>query len=566
MHHAPGLPSGTPAPRAAAQVVRARRVLGVAVIFSLLLTACGGSGGQNAAATQTSSGSSGPWRPPPCRRPAPSPVQAVRVPGVASDWTITSFDGTKIRAHWFPASGATSQQSDPTLLMGPGWGMAGATKSTTAPSESDPISVFNDAGYNVLTWDPRGFGQSTGTIEVDSPDYEARDVSRLIDWVATLPGVELDAPGDPRMGMVGGSYGGGIQFVTAAQDCRVDAIVPEIAWHSLAASLDKADTPKIGWSNLLYLAAPASHLDPHITEAYDDANATGVLNDADRRWFIGRGPGDLVRQVKVPTLIVQGTVDTLFTLDEGVTNYHILKADGVPVHMIWFCGGHGICLTEQGDPDYVQQMTLSWLDRWVKRDRAVSTGPQVDVIDQNGRRYAADDYPVPSSPTMAADGTGTLQLVASGGSGPLTASAGNLGPLGPFAGRITPAKASNAVNVPIPAPARPSLVVGAPQLTLTYRGTVPAGSAPTRVFAQLVDDRSGLVVDNQITPIVVTLDGRSHTTTVPLEIVSQATSPSDSLTLQLVATTVAYVTPRLGGAVTFDHIHIVLPVARDLAP
>ena len=102
------------------------------------------------------------------------------------------------------------------------------------------VTGLNSDGYNVLTWDPRGFGQSTGTIEIDSPNYEARDVSRLIDWVSTRPGVQLDAPGDPRMGMVGGSYGGGIQFVTAAQDCRIDAIVPEIAWHSLTTSLDKA--------------------------------------------------------------------------------------------------------------------------------------------------------------------------------------------------------------------------------------------------------------------------------------------------------------------------------------
>ena len=80
--------------------------------------------------------------------------------------------------------------------------------------------------------DPRGFGDSTGLAEVDSPAFEAKDVSRLIDWVATRPGVELDAPGDPRMGMVGGSYGGGIQWVTAAQDCRIDAIVPTISWHS----------------------------------------------------------------------------------------------------------------------------------------------------------------------------------------------------------------------------------------------------------------------------------------------------------------------------------------------
>ena len=46
----------------------------------------------------------------------------------------------------------------------------------------------------------------------------------------------------------------------------------------------------------------------------------------------------------MPTLIIQGTVDTLFSLQEGVTNYGILKRDHVPVKMLWYCGGHGICL------------------------------------------------------------------------------------------------------------------------------------------------------------------------------------------------------------------------------
>jgi ABC-2 type transport system ATP-binding protein len=473
---------------------------------------------------------------------------------------VTSFDGTVIRIHWFPAADATTSHPDPTVLMGPGWGMSGATKSSSPVLGGGPVTTFNNAGYNVLTWDPRGFGQSSGTIEVDSRDYEARDVSRLIDWVATQTGVELDAPGDPRMGMVGGSYGGGIQFTTAAQDCRVDAIVPEIAWHSLSTSLDKADTAKTGWGNLLYIAAPTSHLDPAITQAYQDSNSIGLISAADRQWFIDRGPGDLVAKVKIPTLIVQGTVDTLFTLEEGVTNYQILRAHGIPVHMVWFCGGHGVCLTNQGDPNYVQRATLQWLDRWVKRDSSVSIGPAVDIIDQTGTRYAAASYPTPSRLSIRAEGNGTLNLVDTGGSGPASIPEENTDPLGPIVKGITPSEAANSVNVTIHAPGTPSLVVGAPQASFTYQGTASNGPRPTRVFAQLVDDNTRLVLGNQVTPIDVTLDGRVHTISVRLEIVAQTLKARDSLTLQLVATTVAYASPRLRGSVTFSNIKIGLPV------
>jgi ABC-2 type transport system ATP-binding protein len=503
---------------------------------------------------------------PACHRPKAAPVQAAPVAGVPSDWTIMSFDGTKIRAHWFPVPGADAAHPRPTVLEGPGWGEAGATKGTDGILGSVSITALNQDGYNVLTWDPRGFGDSTGTIEVDSPNVEGRDVSRLIDWVATQPGVQLDGPGDPRMGMVGGSYGGGIQFVTAADDCRVDAIVPEIAWHSLTTSLDKAGTPKAGWSNLLYAIAPAGHVDPHMTSAYQDSSATGTISAADAQWFASKGPGNLVNKIRVPTLIIQGTVDNLFTLDEGVTNFKAIQANHVPVHMIWFCGGHGVCLTKQGDPNYTTDATVAWLNRWVKRDASVKTGSTVNVIDQDGNRYAAPNYPLPTASALRGQGSGTLQLVATGGSGPAVLPPGTAGQLGGVANAITPGQAANAVNVTVANGSHAALVVGAPRLTMTYQGTVPAGARPTRVFAQLVDGTTGLVLGNQITPIDVTLDGQTHTTSVPLEIVSQAMAPGQHVTLQLVATTVAYAQPRLGGSVTFSAINIALPVVSGVTP
>ena len=44
-----------------------------------------------------------------------------------SEWVVTSFDGTTIRAHWFPLAGASAENPAPTVLMGPGWGLAGDT-------------------------------------------------------------------------------------------------------------------------------------------------------------------------------------------------------------------------------------------------------------------------------------------------------------------------------------------------------------------------------------------------------------------------------------------------------
>ncbi len=139
-----------------------------------------------------------------------------------------------------------------------------------------------------------------------------------------------------------------------------------------------------------------------------------------------------------------------------------------------------------------------------------------------------------------------------------------------FSAAITPAAAFNAVNVTTDAaPGRGALVVGAPELTITYSGTPgrsPDDGRPTRVFAQLVDDETGLVLGNQVTPIEVVLDGAAHTVTVPLEMVAHFMVSGTSLTLQIVATTVAYAAPRLGGTVTFEAIDISLPVMTSATP
>ena len=47
----------------------------------------------------------------------------------------------------------------------------------------------------------------------------------------------LDRKRDPRVGMVGGSYGGAVQLATASVDRRLDTIIPFITWNDLSYSL-----------------------------------------------------------------------------------------------------------------------------------------------------------------------------------------------------------------------------------------------------------------------------------------------------------------------------------------
>ena len=482
----------------------------------------------------------------------------------ARDARVRSFDGTKILVHFFPAAGLKGSKRAPTVLMGPGWGQLGSTdpNSQTEPASGVVgIGPLRRNGYNVVTWDPRGFGGSGGTAEVDSPKYEARDVSAMISWVARQRRALLDHRGDPRVGMVGGSYGGGIQLVSAAIDHRIDAIVPDIAWHSLVTSLGKNHTAKSGWGIPLYLAAISAkaRLDSHIVDAATAESSSFQVSAANRSFYAARGPGDLVKQITAPTLLIQGTVDTLFTLHEAVENYSALRANKVPVKMLWFCGGHGVCLTNPGDTGRIQRDTLSWLDRYLKRQTTVQTGPGFEWLDQNGRSYSAPSYPPATAGALAGHGGGTLRLLSTGGSGPAPLPPG-LGAAGALGGTFAAAKAGNAVNVAIAAPKRRSVVLGAPQLRLRYRGQAPTSNA--RVLAQIVDESTGKVLGNQITPIPVNLDGRSHSVSLPLEIVTATATQGSRFALQLVAQSTLYDTHPLGGSVTFSNVKISLPTSR----
>lgn len=489
-------------------------------------------------------------------------------PARPAEMAVTSFDGTVIRAHWFPNPDATATTRFPTVLKGPGWSQPGDVNTA---SKGD--GIFGDVnianlwaeGYNVLTWDPRGFGKSGGVVSTNDPAHEGKDTQVLVDWVATQPGVQLDAPGDPRMGMVGGSYGGDIQIVLAIQDCRVDAIVPTIAWHSLATSLYKAETVKSGWGDQLYSFARNFNLDPHITSAYESGRATGTISAEDAAWFASRGPGDAVSRITIPTLIIEGTVDTLFTLDEAVTNYELLKAKGVPAAMIWFCGGHGVCLTKPGDETYNGRAAIAWLARYVKQDTAIDLGPGFSTVDQNGDRFVSDSYPPAPGRPVTAKGSGSLRLNATTVEVAKPVPGAPAAALGSIANAITPARATNGLDLSVDF-AKPAVVLGAPKLTLTYTGTTPPGERPTRVFAQIVDPETGLVLGNQITPVKLELDGVQHSVTVRLELVVFSARAGAKLTLQLIASTVAYAPPRLGGSVDFSAIGLELPITTGLRP
>jgi len=201
----------------------------------------------------------------------------------------------------------------------------------------------------------------------------------------------------------------------------------------------------------------------------------------------------------------------------------------------------------------VQKDTLAWLDRYVKGNQSVSTGPTFEWLDQNGQSYSSNL--LPSDPTFHGD-----PVVASGSGGilPIVPVLGGSGPQhrDVFPYSLTEAtKAAIALNLTVPGGATTTQIVGAPQLTLTYAGI----GTSRAVYAQLVDTKTGLVVGDLVTPVPVTLDGQTHTATIPLEEIAYTLTPSDSLTLQLVGSATDYENFTAVGLIKVSTIQLALP-------
>jgi len=84
-------------------------------------------------------------------------------------------------------------------------------------------------GYGVLLFDFRGHGESADAL-VTWGDHERRDFGAAVDFVAAQPGVE-------RIGAIGFSMGAVTLAQVAALDGRLDAVVVEAAFPTLAGEI-----------------------------------------------------------------------------------------------------------------------------------------------------------------------------------------------------------------------------------------------------------------------------------------------------------------------------------------
>ncbi|QCW80009.1 CocE/NonD family hydrolase [Streptomyces sp. S6] len=327
-----------------------------------------------------------------------------------------------VDADLYRPAGVDADRPAPAVLATNGFGGSKSDGSTDAIGKAVAAR-----GYVGLVYSGLGFGKSGCLITLDDPAIDGKAASGLLDFLGGTRAADdgtradyvvRDGEGDPRVGMIGGSYGGAIQLATASVDPRLDALVPLITWNDLAYALAPnntgartgvtSDTPgvfKWQWTNGFYLIGEGQpllnpSLDPSRFNRLDCLHFAAQACETIRLLNSGRYPADkadamlayarsvspvsYLDRVKAPTLIVQGQADSLFNLNEATATYETLKAQGTPAKMIWQSWGHSggqvpgeLDLSEGNlESSYVGQRVLAWFDRYLQKKTDTDTGPE----------------------------------------------------------------------------------------------------------------------------------------------------------------------------------------------
>lgn len=262
-------------------------------------------------------------------------------------------------------------------------------------------------GYWVISYDQRGHGDSGGHIRITDPELEVRDVSTLIDWAEkNLPQLARNENG-ARVGMVGESYGGGLQYVASAKDKRLQALVPVTTWYDLDTALAPNGVPKSNWIDVLNFVGDWfnwNEFDPVLKQAYKDSNKGFVSSDTYRflnqhraKWFCDNG-----QPPQADALIFQGFRDVLFPFNQGLGAQDCLRSAGRDVRLIGIDEGHLQPLIQHSPglhmPIWYMAATVQCPGRTVKVQEMISAWFDAKLKDATGGLAGIPVFCVNGSP------------------------------------------------------------------------------------------------------------------------------------------------------------------------
>lgn len=342
-------------------------------------------------------------------------ISPSRMPGVISprdgvcmlsDVRVTARDGVVLNANvYFPPAAASAQSAQsergsrpPVVVMIGGWGIPDSI------AYKGMQHVMAKKGFITVSYTARGFLKSGGEATVAGPD-DVNDVSDVIDW--TLAHTRANPE---KIGVGGLSYGGGLSFLSAAQDARIRVGVSFSGWANLEEATYGQQVPNRQWVNvLLGLAAVNGRMSDEaraMSRQLRDPDAAQAQVAQTAAWAWQRSPErvvDAVNARNVPFMIVSNWQDEMFLPNANMRLFSKLTG---PKKLLLRPGvhaqGEGLGLIF-GLENHAVASGIMWYQRFLQGvDNGIERGDAVHLKMQNGGRHTEtlSTWPAPELQTM----------------------------------------------------------------------------------------------------------------------------------------------------------------------
>ena len=308
-----------------------------------------------------------------------APAQAASTTTGFQAITIPTPDGVNLTAN---VDEPTSPGRHPAIVFISSWGLNDAEYLAQA-------GALANAGYTVLSYTPRGFWGSGGTIQTAGPE-DIADVSTVITWMLA------HTTADPaHIGAAGVSYGAGISLIASAFDPRIRAVASMSGWSDLQASLYGDNTRRLQSVGLLQGIAdltgkPSPELNTILSDFWSNTNIPAVEAYAQVR---SAATYESAINANQPAIFMANAVgDSLFPPNQLVDFYNGLTT---PKHLEFAPGDHAVVEATGliGLDNHVWTSVDQWFDHYLRgQDTAITDQLPVVLrpITSGGPEYYAD--------------------------------------------------------------------------------------------------------------------------------------------------------------------------------
>ncbi len=290
--------------------------------------------------------------------------------GVATRAVTLWSEGTRLAGDLYHPKDFKKDDPRPAILLCHGWGGVKNNLRRLA-------GKFAGAGYVVLAFDYRGWGESDGKLvakgplpkpdakgevearvriirEVVDPHDQAQDIAHALDFLEGEPGVDVR-----RIGLWGTSYGGGLVVWTAAHDARPRCVVAQVPGMGVGG----APTRQLGNTKAVGIARGDSDPVPQGVDTVKGLRGTPHLAK-----MASYNAVTVADRVTVPTLFIDAEKEELFDRTRhGKKAYEIMKARGgveVQYHVMKGITHYGIYREAFEES---ANLALAWFDAHLKK-------------------------------------------------------------------------------------------------------------------------------------------------------------------------------------------------------